>query len=50
MVKLSVIVPAYNEANYIRRILISSRKQTFTDFEIIVKDGESSDETVERIL
>jgi glycosyltransferase involved in cell wall biosynthesis len=47
MVKLSVIVPAYNEANYIRGILTSLRKQTFTDFEIIVKDGESSDETVE---
>jgi len=47
MVKLSVIVPAYNEANYIREMLISLRKQTFRDFEIIVKDGESSDRTVE---
>ncbi len=47
MVRLSVIVPAYNEANYIREILISLKKQTFEDFEIIVKDGESSDRTVE---
>ncbi len=47
MVKLSVIVPAYNEANYIREMLISLRKQTFRDFEIIVKDGQSSDRTVE---
>ncbi|MFB0514166.1 MAG: glycosyltransferase [Candidatus Bathyarchaeia archaeon] len=47
MVKLSVIVPAYNEANYIHEMLISFEKQTFRDFEIIVKDGESSDRTVE---
>ncbi|MDH5782165.1 MAG: glycosyltransferase [Candidatus Bathyarchaeota archaeon] len=47
MVKLSVIVPAYNEANYIHKMLISFKKQTFNDFEIIVKDGESSDRTVE---
>jgi glycosyltransferase involved in cell wall biosynthesis len=47
MVKLSVIVPAYNEANYIREMLISLKEQTFRDFEIIVKDGESADETVE---
>jgi len=47
MVRISVIVPAYNEANYIHRMLISLRKQTFRDFEIIVKDGESSDRTVE---
>jgi glycosyltransferase involved in cell wall biosynthesis len=47
MVKLSVIVPAYNEANYIHKMLISLKKQAFKDFEIIVKDGESLDRTVE---
>jgi glycosyltransferase involved in cell wall biosynthesis len=47
MVKLSVVVPAYNEADYIQEMLISLRKQTFRDFEIIVKDGKSSDRTVE---
>lgn len=47
MVKLSVIVPAYNEANYIHEVLNSLKKQTFRDFEIIVKDGGSSDRTVE---
>lgn len=49
MVKLSVIVPAYNEANYIREMLVSLKKQTFKDFEIIVKDGESSDRTVDTV-
>ncbi len=47
MVRLSVIVPAYNEASYIHEMLISLEKQTFRDFEIIVKDGESSDRTVD---
>jgi len=47
MVSLSVIIPAYNEASYINEMLVSLEKQTFRDFEIIVKDGESSDRTVE---
>lgn len=47
MVRLSVIVPAYNEANYIHKMLDSLKRQTFKSFEIIVKDGESSDSTVE---
>lgn len=47
MVGLSVIVPAYNEADYICETLFSLEKQTFRDFEIIVKDGESTDGTVE---
>lgn len=47
MVKLSVIVPAYNEADYIRETLVSLKRQSFGDFEIIVKDGESVDKTVE---
>ncbi len=46
MVRISVIVPAYNEANYIRKMLTSLKRQVFRDFEIIVKDGESSDSTI----
>lgn len=46
MVRISVIVPAYNEANYIRKMLTSVKRQVFRDFEIIVKDGESSDSTI----
>lgn len=42
---MSVIVPAYNEAKYIHETLLSLQKQTFKNFEIIVKDGESLDET-----
>ena len=47
MVKLSVVVPTYNEEKYIEKTLQALRKQTFTDFEIIVKDGGSKDQTVE---
>jgi len=46
MAKLSVIVPAFNEARYIGKTLLALRKQTIKDLEIIVKDGESPDETV----
>lgn len=47
MVRFSIIIPALNEAKYIGKTLRSLRKQTFKDFEIIVKDGESKDRTVE---
>jgi len=44
--KLSVIVPAYNHAQFIRRRIDSILDQTFRDFEIILLDDASSDETV----
>jgi len=46
MVKFSVVIPTYNEANYIGKTLGALKNQTFKDFEIIVKDGKSQDETV----
>ncbi len=46
MVEFSVIIPAYNEENYIHRTLRALREQTFRDFEVIVKDGNSRDQTV----
>jgi len=46
MVKFSVVVPAYNEEKYIHETLQALGNQTFTDFEVIVKDGKSRDETV----
>lgn len=46
MVKFSFVVPAYNEAKYIEDTLKALRHQTLTDFEIIVKDGQSRDDTI----
>jgi len=46
MVEFSVVIPTYNEAKYISKALSALRDQTFKDFEVIVKDGLSRDETV----
>lgn len=46
MVTFSVVIPAYNEAKYIGATLSALKNQTFKDFEVIVKDGKSQDQTV----
>ena len=44
-IKISVIVPAYNNAPWLPRCLDSLLGQTYTDLEIIVVDDGSQDET-----
>lgn len=44
---ISVIVPTFQEEQYIRNLLESLRKQTYRNFEVIVVDGGSRDRTVE---
>ena len=44
---VSVVIPAYNEATYIDRLLEALCKQNFKDFEVIVSDAESKDGTEE---
>lgn len=42
---VSVVLPTYNRAATLERAIESVLKQTFTDFELIVVDDRSSDET-----
>ena len=43
---ISIVIPCRNEARYIRQVLDALRDQDFTDFETIIVDGDSDDETV----
>lgn len=47
MPKISVIVPAYNEQDYIEATLISLRSQTYPNYEVIVVSNGSTDRTPE---
>jgi len=45
MPKVSVIIPAYNAMTYLPTTLANLLEQTFTDFEVLVVDDGSSDNT-----
>jgi glycosyltransferase involved in cell wall biosynthesis len=47
MVKISVIIPAFNEEKFLGNCLFSLKEQDFKDFEIIVVDNNSTDKTRE---
>jgi uncharacterized protein (TIGR00661 family) len=46
-VKLSIIIPTYNEEKYLPKLLKSIKDQDFSNYEIIVADAESKDKTIE---
>ena len=44
---LSIIIPTFNSAPTIGRCLASIKNQSFSDFEIVVQDGSSTDNTLD---
>jgi glycosyltransferase involved in cell wall biosynthesis len=44
---VSIVIPTLNEEKYLPQLLQSLEQQTFTDYEIIVADADSTDETRE---
>jgi GT2 family glycosyltransferase len=43
--KVSIVIPNYNGASFLEDCLLSLKKQTYTDFEIILVDNGSSDDS-----
>lgn len=48
MVELSIIIPAYNAGKYILSSLNSLKMQTYNNFEVIIIDDGSNDDTIEK--
>lgn len=46
----SIIIPTYNLETFLLKQIKSIQKQTFTDFELIIVDDGSTDETEQKVL
>ena len=42
---ISIIIPAFNEENYLPKLLECIKNQTYNDYEVIVADANSKDKT-----
>lgn len=47
MTKISIIIPTFNEEEYLPALLDSIKEQEFKDYEIIIADAQSKDKTRE---
>lgn len=45
MTKISIIIPTFNEEEYLPQLLDSIKDQNYTDYEIIIADAQSQDNT-----
>jgi glycosyltransferase involved in cell wall biosynthesis len=45
--KLSIIIPTFNEEEYLPNLLKSINAQNFTDYEVIIADAHSTDKTID---
>lgn len=50
MKKVSIIMPCYNDGQYIGQAVVSIKKQTYSDIELIVIDDGSNDEQTIEII
>jgi glycosyltransferase involved in cell wall biosynthesis len=48
--RVSVIVPSYNHSPYLKRRVESILAQTFSDFELILLDDASTDDSLEKLV
>lgn len=48
--RFSVVVPTYNRAHLMDRVVSSVQRQTFTDWELLIVDDGSTDQTQEVVL
>jgi glycosyltransferase involved in cell wall biosynthesis len=46
-VRISVVIPSYNQGKFIENAILSILKQDYEDWELIIQDGDSRDETKE---
>ena len=44
---VSVIMPSYNSKKYIKKAIDSVLEQTYSNFELIIVDGNSTDGTLD---
>lgn len=49
MPKISIIIPTYNSSRFINRTISSVLNQTYTDWELLIIDDNSTDNTVELV-
>lgn len=47
LMKISIIIPTYNEEEFLPNLLTSIQRQQFEDMEVIISDANSVDKTVE---